>query len=173
MAPMMTVRVSRSKHNPDNIRDGTVRVGWFAGIRYDDSTPVAQVAQWNEYGTPNAKYPIPARPFMRPVMHTQGQHLKEQIKALYGTALRNNKSTIKALEKFGEIVLDKIQSQIRSNVYTPNAPITLRGGWLRSASGQPFYVEKKRGRHPLIDTGFMLDSIDYQIEISNKRGAKQ
>lgn len=164
MARIMTVRVNRSKMNLDNIREGKVRVGWFAGIRYDDNTPVAQVARWNEYGVPNAKYPIPARPFMRPVMHAEGQDLKERLKALYGAALRNNTNTMNALATFGELVLYKIQSRIRANIYTPNSPITLRGGWLRSASGRPFYVEKKRGSHPLIDTGFMIDSIDYQLE---------
>lgn len=160
----ISTRVSHKQINLDNYRDGIVRVGWFSGIRYEDGLPVAQVAYWNEYGVPNAKYPIPARPFMRPVMHAQQNDLKERLRSLYMAAIRNNTNTLNALATFGELVLYKIQDQIHANIYTPNAPITLHGGWLRSSSGKSFHVERKRGSHPLIDTGFMVNSITYQIE---------
>ena len=45
------------------IKDARVRVGWFEESKYDDNTPVANVAFWQEYGT---KRGIPERPFMRP-----------------------------------------------------------------------------------------------------------
>lgn len=163
MGSMMTVRVRRKKRNLDQLREGVVRIGWFAGVRYEDGLSVAQVAQWQEYGT-GGKYAIPARPFMRPVLHAGQTVLKERLRVLYSTALSNNTNTITALSTFGEFVLEKIQSQIDATISPPNAPITLQGGWLRTSKGVPFFVKPKRGSHPLVDTGFMRDSISYQTE---------
>ena len=39
----------------------SVAVGFFADAKYQDGTPVAAVAAWNEFGTKN----IPERPFFR------------------------------------------------------------------------------------------------------------
>ena len=38
-----------------------VKVGFFSTARYEDGTPVAAVAAWNEFGTET----IPERPFFR------------------------------------------------------------------------------------------------------------
>lgn len=161
---MSSVKYTKSKFNPDNIKSGRVRIGWFSGTRYDDGIPVAQVARWQEYGTPDAKYPIKARPFMRPVLHGQGNQLRAKLKTEYAKAIRNNENTQKVLLRFGEYVTSQIRQSIRMTVTPANRPVTLEGGWLKSSGGIPFYVEPKRGNHPLIDTGFMLDSIDYQVQ---------
>lgn len=160
----MTARVQRKRINLDHLKEGIVRVGWFDNMFYDEGTPVAAVARWNEYGTPSAKYPIPPRPFVRPVVHGKQHLIQEKLRDLYLTAVRNNTNTMTALEIFGEYVSELIRRQIDLTVSPANAPITLKGGWLRSKSGKPFYVHPKRGSHPLKDTGVLQDSVSYQAE---------
>lgn len=41
--------------------------GWYESSKYENGTPVAQVAFWNEYGH-GGQFPAPARPFMRPTV---------------------------------------------------------------------------------------------------------
>lgn len=161
---MSSVKYTKSQFNPDNIKSGRVRIGWFSGIRYENGVPVAQVAHWQEFKTPGARYPIPARPFMRPVLHGQGNQLRVKLKTEYAKAIRNNENTEKVLRRFGEFVTSQIRNSIRNTMSPPNSDITLHGGWLRTKGNVPFHVEPKRGNHPLIDTGFMLDSIDYQVQ---------
>lgn len=161
---MIKVKRTKGKYNPKMLKSATVRVGWFGGIRYEDGLPVAQVAKWQEYGTPDAKYPIKARPFMRPVLHGQGNQMREHLRKIYSKALKDNKNTMDVLGRFGEYVTSQIRQSIRMTVTPANRPVTLEGGWLKSSGGIPFYVEPKRGNHPLIDTGFMVSSITYQLE---------
>ena len=162
--PAINVRVDKKRYNIDNLREGVVRVGWFSDTKYDDGVSVAQVARWNEFGTPSAKYPIPARPFMRPVTHGKAPQLAEQLRATYQMAIRNNTDTMKVLERFGEYVIALIQRQIDATTSPANSPITIHGGWLRSASGKSFHVAGKKRTHPLIDTGFMRATVSYQAE---------
>lgn len=160
---MIKVKRTKGKYNPKMLKDGIVRVGWFGGIRYEDGLSVAQVAKWQEYGTAG-KYPIPPRPFMRPVLHGQGNQMREHLRKIYSKALKDNKNTMDVLGRFGEYVTSSIRQSIRMTVNPPNRPITVHGGWLKSRSGKSFYVEPKLGNHPLIDTKVMINSLDYQIE---------
>ena len=166
--PFMSVQVKKKKLNIDNFRGGIVRVGWCSGMRYKDDLPVAMVARWNEFGTVSGRYRIPPRPFMRPAVYEHQQELNDVLKSMYKDALANNKDTMKTLAQFGEKVVARIQHQMDITKTPPNAYVTLHGGWLRSASGKPFYVHKKRGSNPLIDTGFMQETVSYQIEEKRK-----
>jgi len=141
----MQVRVLRKKYNTSQLRDGIVRVGWFEGMRYEDGVPVAQVARWNEYGAGR----VPARPFMRPVLHGQKQTILENLKFQYQKAIRNNQNTVKVLNLIGEDVKYRIQWQIMATTTPPNAPSTIRA---------------KGFNKPLYDTGFMFNSVAYQVE---------
>ena len=63
------LKIKLATDSAKNIKDARVRVGWFEDSKYDDNTPVALVAFWQEYGT---KRGIPERPFMRPAeMHNK------------------------------------------------------------------------------------------------------
>ena len=143
----MTIKVTvhKNRFNLDNMRDGIVRIGWFQQNRYDDNTPVAAVARWNEFGTGN----IPSRPFMRPVLHSQKQTILENLRHQYQMAIRNNQNTTKVLHLIGEDVRWRIQSQILATTTPPNAPSTIKA---------------KGFNKPLYDTGFMLNSVNYQVE---------
>lgn len=158
---MIRVKATIKKLNLDQFREGKVRVGWFNDIRYNDGVSVAQVAYWNEYGTYNS----PARPFMRPMLHQNQRAILDNLRHQYKYAILHNQNTLKVLEKIGEDVRWRIQSQILATNTPPNAPITLNGGWMRNKkSGRLFYVIPKIGTHPLIDTGVMYESVSYQVE---------
>ena len=159
---MIEVKIQKKELDLDKIKEGKVRVGWWANIKYEKGGPsVAQVARWNEFGTPY----IPARPFFRPVVHGQRTELVQLLRHLYQGAIRNNTDTMDALGAFGEEVTGRIRVSI-SNVHTPpNAPITIYGGWMRRKGGKPFYVVGKgEGKKPLHDTGLMKDSVSYETE---------
>lgn len=161
----MNVHYSRRRIDIDKIKDGIVRVGFFQGMRYEDGTPVAAVARYNEFGAvAGGRYYIPPRPFMRPALHANYNALNDRLRRLYRQALKDGTSTTSALSLFGEYAVEKVKSQIDATIAPANSPITLHGGWLRTSNGVPFYVEPKRGSHPLKDTGFMQDSVSYQVE---------
>lgn len=161
----MNVQSTRQRINTDKIKEGIVRVGFFQGVRYEDGTPVAAVARYNEFGALAAgRYRIPPRPFMRPALHANRAALTERLRQLYRKALREGTSTMDALALFGEYATEKVRSQIDATTSPANSYVTVHGGWLSTADGKPFYVEPKRGTHPLKDTGFMQDSVTYQIE---------
>lgn len=159
---MIDVKVNKKPMDLDKFREGKVRVGWWGNITYNKGGPsVAQVARWNEFGTPY----IPARPFFRPVVHGQRTELVQELRKLYQDALRNNKDTLNALNIFGEDVEGRIRLSI-SNVWTPpNAPITIYGGWLRRKGHKPVYIEGKgEGKKPLHNTGVLKDSVSHEVE---------
>lgn len=164
---VMKVESYKKKTRP-RFREGIVRVGFFADVKYDDkdgkTVSVAQVARWNEFGT-KVEHGIPERPFMRPAVFANKAQLTEKLRSLYKQALKDKKPGIQALETFGEYVVELIKKQIDAT-YTPeNSPITIHGGWLGYKGGRSVYVEGKQGKsHPLKDTGFMQDSVSYKAE---------
>lgn len=159
----VTVRTTKKRYDPRKIKEGIVRVGFFSGMRYAEGLSVAQVARWQEYGT-GGKYAIPARPFMRPALHQGQNQLKETLRDLYRQALKDNTDTTKALAKFGFVAVEKVKSQIDATYAPANSPATLHGSWIHWPSGKSYLIKPKSGSHPLIDTGFMRDSVDFQVE---------
>lgn len=149
---VMKVDFRKNKRlNPKMFKEGVVRVGFFEGSRYDDDTPVAQVARWNEYGVPRGSGErIPPRPFMRPAVFEKKNELTALLRSEYKKAFKDNKNTMQVLKKFGEKVVFEIQNQIITGNYVPNAPATIKAKGGRSK--------------PLYDTGLMLNSVDYKAE---------
>ena len=58
----------------------SVAVGFFSDAKYQDGTPVAAVAAWNEFGTKN----IPERPFFRQAIAGMEDGIANIIKARIG-----------------------------------------------------------------------------------------
>ena len=142
-------KVSINRFNTDNIKDGVVRVGWFEGMRYTDSTPVARVARAHEFG-----YGVPRRSFIRPVLHRNQSNWRVQLRDAYARAVMNNNDTIAVLDRFGHHVRGTIQREIWEGNFTPLKPSTIKA---------------KGGRtKPLIDTTLMVNSIAVQAEENKK-----
>lgn len=120
-----------------------VRVGIIEQANYDgsDGESVAQVAFWNEYGTAT----IPPRPFFR---NTIAQHKDEWPKQAAALMEANSGDVRQTLELMGEGVKGQIVETIQDFREPPNAAST---------------VKKKGFDKPLIDTGTLWRSIDYEV----------
>lgn len=138
-------------------------VGFFSTARYQDGTPVTNVAAWNEYGTRrrDGSVHIPERPFFRKALASvQGK--VDNILAKVDTEKMVVDRKVASL--LGETVKSEIQTSIRNLRFPPNAPITISGGWMRNARGKLIRIKGKRSSNPLIDTGFMRLSVSYEVK---------
>lgn len=118
-----------------------VRVGIFESAKYEDGTPVAAVAFWNEYGTAN----IPPRPFFR---NTVAAHKDEWPHQAAAILQANGGDMRQTLALLGEGVKGQIAESIQNLHEPPNAPATVR---------------KKGFDKPLIDRGTLWRSIGSEI----------
>jgi len=128
---------------------------------YDDGVTVAEIAAWNEKGT----YNIPARPFLAQSYDKNENIIEamcvEQVKAI----ARGEKDADKAIRAIAAMQVGLIQHEIVNGGFVPNAPITIKGGWMRNKkSGKAFKVKGKKSSTPLIDTGQMRQSVHYVIK---------
>ncbi|UOO77930.1 hypothetical protein LVJ85_05570 [Neisseria sp. Dent CA1/247] len=121
---------------------GKVRVGIIQQSTYEDGQSVAQVAYWNEYGTAH----IPPRPFFR---QTIAEHKDEWSDKAAAILRETDGDTQATLAMMGEGVKGQVVETIQNFRDPPNAPST----------------ERKKGfNKPLIDTGTLWRSIDYEME---------
>lgn len=128
-----------------------LNVGFFPESRYDssnDNLPVAQVAQFMEEGDP-VRYP--PRPFIRagflPRLKTPEYIpiFQQAIKSVL-----DGQSTFRqAYAQLGPIMVRGLQNEIIGWDTPPNSPQT---------------IEAKGFNDPLINTGKMLESVDFKIE---------
>lgn len=119
-----------------------VSIGFMEGATYEDGTPVAAVAYWNEYGTST----IQPRPFFRGMVAKKSPQWGSDL----ATVLREkDNDAAKALGIMGERIKDQLTESI--NEFTTPAL-------------SPRTIEQKGFDKPLIDTGHMRDSITSKVE---------
>ena len=133
-----------------------VRTGLKSGQRQDPVT-VVEVALWNEFGTWN----IPERPFFRIAIQKMGapalRLLKAEVDPKTMVVERHTAG------KLGLIGQSEVQKSI-VNLRTPaNAPATIKGGFVPTKTGKIIYVPGKGSSNPLIDTGFLRQSVTWKI----------
>lgn len=128
-----------------------VKVGFFEDAIYgdeNDNLPVAQVAQWQEEGTEN----IPMRPFIR-----AGFMIKEiekhkwitpQVIQWIDAVAKGRLTWTQLYNRLGPVFVQMMQKEIENWRIPMNAPLT---------------VELKGFNDPLIDTGKMMDSVNYRL----------
>ena len=122
-----------------------VDVGFLAGAKYSDGTPVAQVAFWNEFGHAG-EHPSPPRPFFRNCIGAHGGEWPGEL----GRAVKAaNGDGAKALAVMGEAIAGEIQESITS---------------LTSPALAASTIQRKGFNKPLIDTGQMLRSVDFEVK---------
>lgn len=129
----------------------SLNVGFFPESRYgpeNENLPVATVAMWQEEGDP-VKYP--PRPFIRmgflPRLKTS-----EYVPVFQQTikSVLDGQATFKqAYAKLGPVMVKGLQNEIIARDTPPNSPQT---------------VEAKGFNDPLINTGKMLESVDFKVE---------
>lgn len=121
-----------------------VRAGFLEGATYPDGTSVAMVAAANEFGSTGEGRFQPPRPFFRQAI--DGNKTKWS-NGLAKSLMKDDAQT--ALSKAGEVITGDVQSSIQSLVSPALAQSTIKA---------------KGFDKPLIDTGHMLRSIDYEVE---------
>lgn len=120
-----------------------LRVGFLENARYPDGKPVAMIAAIHNYGAPRAN--IPPRPFFDNMIKRRS---KEWPAAIAGLLRANDYSARRALALAG----DAIAGQLRQQIIDTNAPPL-----------KPATVRRKGFAKPLVDTGHMLQSVDYEV----------
>ncbi len=155
---MLQVRV-RTGDNPKKVLDklshyisleaGSVIVRVPNDVFYEDGTPVAAVALWNEYGTKKqfpgdaGAYHVPPRPFLR---NTVRRYAKNWSRS-FAYHMRNGKTAAEAAQIVGALMVKHVQLTIGAGVPPPNAPAT---------------VAAKGGSETLIDQGVLISSIVWE-----------
>lgn len=112
----------------------------------------------HEYGA------IPARNFVEVF---RNKHMKPVTRTVVREVLDfDNPSPDVNLKKVGVIAKGQLQRAMKdSNEYAPNAPFTINGGWMANPkNGKPFYSDGKKSARPLIDTGTLINSVDFEIK---------
>ena len=167
------------------IGDPQVRVGFLENATYPDGKPVAMVAAIQEFGAPNARFPIPPRPFFRTMIRNNRDNWPRQMAALLRA---NNMNGKKALGLMGEEIagmlresiiatnqpaLSAVTVMLRSmRQRNPNLKITRRIVYRAIAAVQAGQQPKAgTSIKPLVDTGVMLQSVDYEVTTRVNRGA--
>ena len=124
-------------------KPAVVEVGFLEGATYPDGTSVPLVATINEFGAPSRGQP--PRPFFRNMIAAKSGEWGPAIAAL---AKANGYDAVKTLGQAGIAIKGQLQASIVALVDPPLAPST---------------VARKGSAKPLIDTGHMLNSIDYRV----------
>jgi hypothetical protein len=127
-----------------------VRIGFLEGATYPDGTPVPMVAAVQEFGgsmnIPEHTVTVPARPFFRTMLDTKAPDWGKQIGKVLKASDYDAGTT---LGRMGELIKGELQGSIRDLTSPPLAASTLR---------------EKGFSKPLIDTGVMLNSVDYEVK---------
>lgn len=134
------------------------KVGWFDNARYEDGTPVAYVAAIHEFGSPQNK--ILPRPFMRTTIKERRQSWQD-IAMQGAKAILNGKATPElVLEGIGQQAAGDIRKTI-SKIQTPSLkPATVKARLRRRANKRTVGNLTK----PLVDTGYLLATVENKVE---------
>lgn len=132
----------------------TVKAGVFDNKTYPDGTSVALVATVQEYGS--VVNNIPPRPFMRPAVEDNQARIKALAKSETLKILNGKSTPYNLYQSMGMLLVGAIQEKI-TTVTTPKLDqSTINARNRRFHNG-------KDSQKPLIDTGHMLASIDFEV----------
>ena len=116
-----------------------------AGV-YEDGLTIATIAAVNEFGTEDGR--IPARPFLRPAIEENTAVYLRIVERDLPEILAGKQPMTRLLHRLGNLATGHVQRKIVDGPFTPNAPSTIRA---------------KGSSSPLIDTGALRQSINYEI----------
>jgi hypothetical protein len=120
---------------------GSVEVGFLENATYPDGTPVAAVANWNEFGTST----IPARPFFRNMIAAESPSWPGKMSKL---AIATGNDGPKILALMGEDIEGALKQSINDFSDPGNADST---------------IARKGFDKPLIESSHMVNSTDYRV----------
>lgn len=127
------------------LADKEVRIGFQQGkATEEDGTDICDIAAWNELGTVN----MPSRPFLRMSVDDNSDKINSFMSAQKRSII-NGEPADRILKKIGIFQKDLIQEKITEGSFAPNAPSTIKA---------------KGSSKPLIDTGRMRQSVNFEIK---------
>lgn len=119
-----------------------------APVRTEGGITNAQLASVHEYGTSK----VPARPFIAPPFHANRESYMQILQAGYRAAVTKDDPAV--FVKMLRLLGMKIVADIRKHVTAgPPIPPPL----------SPKTIARKGSSRPLVDTGQMIRSIDYEV----------
>lgn len=127
-------------------KPATLSVGFLEGATAPNGDSIPERAANNEFGTPNAKYPIPPRPFFRNMVAAKSP---EWPKAVGDLLKANDFDGEKTLGQAGEGIKGQLQQSIRDLTSPPLAEATIKA---------------KGFDKPLIEHGDLLNAVDYTVK---------
>ena len=147
------------------------RAGWFESARYDDGTPVAKVALWQEYGVPERG--IPPRPFLRPTIDARTDEWTEDAAQVVKGVLAGKINAEQGMTVIAQKAAADIRQTISRVDSPPLSPITLLlrqwrkdGKTITGRTVGEAAQAVQRGEHaqgvstqPLNDTGYMIATL--------------
>jgi hypothetical protein len=136
----------------------TVKIGFLANATYPDGKKVAMIAAIQEYGAPSRN--IPPRPFFR---HMIAAKKAEWGPAIAGLLKDNGYDAFQTLLETGEAVSGQLRKSIIDTNSPALSPVTLAR---RGYTGKAYNPKDPStfGAKPLVDTGHMLNSVDYEVK---------
>lgn len=149
-------------------RGAALRVGFLESATYPDGTSVALVAAANNFGTAT----IPARAFFSNMIEDKSPQWPKTLAALV-----KSQGVEKAMSIMGEGIRGQLQQSIRETNEPPNSPVTNLLKQRFPMGGQSFDdvlaahrdvaagVTAPAGK-PLIHTSVMINSADYEVDLS-------
>ena len=137
--------------NLKKLKNYKLTIGWF-DAKYEDGTPVEQVAMIQEFGAPERN--IPPRPFMRPAKMEHEQEWKEQLAKAMKKVHTGRVNQEEALEELGETIVKDIKQAIMNVTVPP-----LKADTIKNRRRKGNYSEK-----PLIDTRRMFDTLKFEVK---------
>lgn len=130
--------------------DARLKVGIMSdATNIETNERVAAYAADNEYGTRD----IPSRPFLRSTFDANERRYVDFLAA----SMRQGADAERALRLLGEAMVGDIKISISHWETPPNSPATLADK-----------VRRGHGTHPLRDTGSLLRSITYRVDVGGK-----
>lgn len=103
------------------IKKKHIKYGWYEGKTYTDGKnrgiPIAQIANWQEYGKPSEgdEPPIPARPYFRQAIESAGDSHNQTIKNIFVATVSNESPIVDINKLANSLVIDYRQSVARQN----------------------------------------------------------
>ena len=142
------------RQNPNGLKDIAKRmgevetqVGFFPSARYEDGTPVAAVAAYNEFGTPS-------RSFFRTTISAEKKSWAGIIRDGSKLVITGQMDLADVMEGVGLQASGDIRKKIASITQPPLKPATLK-------------ARERRGNtstKPLVDKRIMINSVNHIVE---------
>ena len=117
-----------------------------AGNHKETGTPVVLYAGANEFGTRDGR--VPERSFMRSTMDQENRRLSRETEKLVSQIAQGRQNVMSVLKILGLSIQAKIRKKITTLSSPPNRPST---------------IAKKGSSNPLIDTGQLRSSINFEV----------